>query len=256
MIPGGEPMRPQVFLSAWATLTLGAATASAAGINLGWNDCPGGATYALTETFACNTNVGVHTMVGSFVAPAGVQMMSANEVVIDLKTGPGFALADWWKMGSGRCRPTSLGSNFDFTGGPFSCHDYWQGGAIGAAQEDPPNGFDNRARIKMVFAVPAGDPRITSVAEGLHVYSFKLNINNSRTVGLGSCAGCNAEACIALQTIRLNQPVPFPRIDLTNPSTVAHVIWQAWTTVDPNHLCPSVTPVKSQTWGSIKALYR
>ena len=249
-------MKRRAWLFAIAPLLFCGAPAMAAGINLGWNDCPGGGTYKLIETFACNTNVGVHTMVGSFVAPAGVQMVSANEVVIDIKTGPDFALPDWWKMGTGRCRPTSLSSNFDFTGGPFSCHDYWQGGAIGAAQEDPPNGFDNRARIKMIMALPAGDPRITSIAEGLHVYSFKLNINNARTVGMGSCAGCSAEACIALQIIKLNQPVPLPRIDLTNPSTAQHVIWQAWTTVDPNNLCPSVTPVKSQTWGSIKALYR
>jgi hypothetical protein len=36
--------------------------------------------------------------------------------------------------------------------GPFTCYDYWQGGAIGAIQEDAPVG--NRVRIKGVFALP------------------------------------------------------------------------------------------------------
>ena len=52
-----------------------AGLARAAGINLGWNDCPPGPTYRLTETFACNTNLGSHTMVGSFVAPANIVAM-------------------------------------------------------------------------------------------------------------------------------------------------------------------------------------
>src|SRR5580765_9043149 len=93
-------------LVATAPLLLGAAPAWAAGINLGWNDCPGGATYSLTQTFACNTNAGSHTLVGSFVAPAGVEMMSANEIVIDIQTG-GAGLSGCWTYGTGQCRTAS-----------------------------------------------------------------------------------------------------------------------------------------------------
>ena len=237
-----------------ALFALSAGPLWAGGLNLGWVNCPTGVGYTLTRTSLCSSNSGINTMVGSFVAPGGIDQMSANEVVIDLQTS-GALLADWWRMGTGRCRPTALGYSFDFTGGPIDCYDYWQGGAIGALQEDPP-GTNNRARIKGVFALPAGDSRITSVPVDLEVYSFKLNINNSKTAGLGACAGCNAEACIVLNEIKANQPPPLTTVSIANPAASAHVIWQAWTDPNPSNACPLVTPTRKQTWGSIKSLYR
>lgn len=243
-----------------ALLAVSAAPVWAAGVNLGWNDCPSGGTYAQVKTFACSTNAGINTLVGSFVAPSGINQMSANEVVIDVQTGTSSFLAPWWTFGTGQCRAAaSLAGNFDFTGGPFTCYDYWQAGAIGAFNWSiVPNAPNlNRCRLKAVFALPAGDARITSVPVDLEVYSFKCNINNAKSTGLGACAGCNAEACIVLNEITINQPAPDPpRTPITNPAAAAHVIWQAWTTVDPNNLCPAVTPTRNQTWGSIKALYR
>lgn len=243
------------FLFTIAPLLLGAATASAAGINLGWNDCPDGSSYALTETFVCDTNTGVHTLVGSFVAPAGVVAMSANEFVVDIATATN-PLPDWWRMATGYCRAGSLVGNFDFTSGPFACYDYWQGGAIGGIAEDLTNASIGRARIKGVFALPAGDPRITLVPEGTHVYSFKLIINDAKSTGSGSCTGCGEEMCIVLQLIRLDQHPPLPIISLYNPATVQHAVWQAWTTSDPAHTCGGIVPARQKTWGSIKALYR
>jgi hypothetical protein len=240
-----------------ALLALSAGSARAAGVNLGWNDCPAGGTYTLTRTFACNTNTGLNTLVGSFVAPAGVIQMSANEVVMDVQTG-GATLAPWWTMAAGQCRAAaSVAGDFNFVGGPFTCVDYWQAGAIGSLSWSVLPNTTNRCRIKGVFALPAGDARITSVPVDLEVYSFKCNINNAKSTGLGACAGCNAEACIVLNEITINQPAPDPpRTPITNPAASSHVIWQAWTTLDPNNLCPAVTPTRNKTWGSIKALYR
>jgi hypothetical protein len=250
-------MNRSVLLCTLGAVLLRAAPASAAGFNLGWNDCPAGASYSLVSTFACDTNAGTHTMVGSFVAPTGVELMSANEVVIDMQTGLP-TVASWWTFGTGQCRTTaSVAGSFDFTAGPFSCYDYWQGGAIGAISWSFPSQFTaNRSRIKGVFALPAGDPRITSIPEGTHVYSFKAILNHSKSTGLGSCPGCGDEACLVINTIRLNQPPPRNTITLSNPAAVGHVVWQGWSTTDPTQQCPSVTPAKSHTWGSIKALYR
>jgi hypothetical protein len=239
-------------------LALSAGGAGAAGIDLGWDDCPGGAAYSVIKTFACNTNVGVNTMVGSFVAPEGVVAMSSNEIVMDVQTG-GLALPAWWKMATGQCRPaTSVAGTFDFTGGPFTCYDYWQAGAIGALNWSVLPTTTNRCRIKGVFALPAGDERITSILEGTHVYSFKGRIINAQSTGLGACAGCSDEACIVLNSIRINQPASsgHTQIHLSNPATVQHVIWQAWSTGNPVYQCPTVTPTKTRSWGSIKALYR
>lgn len=250
-------------LSYVSLIALSAGPAWAAGINLGWDDCPGGATYSLAKTFACDTNTVTHTLVGSFVAPAGVVAMSANEVVIDMAVAPFTPLPDWWMLrsvGSGYCRAGSLTSNFDFTGGPGTCFDYWQGVAKGGISQFPLDQFVGRAKIGVLVALPAGDPGITGIPEGTEVYSFKAIINSAKTVGPGSCAGCGVEACIVLQRIHLKQPLGPPAngvsIIITNPATVQHVIWQAWTTPDPIHACPLVTPARQQTWGSIKSLYR
>jgi hypothetical protein len=244
-------------------LLLSAGPVWASGINLGWNDCPGGATYSLVKTFACDMNTATHTLVGSFVAPAGVVAVSANEIVIDMAVAPLTPLPDWWTLRAtapAGCRAGSLTSNFDFTGGPGTCFDYWQGVAQGGISQDPLDQSYGRARIKVLGALPAGDPGITGIPEGTDVYSFKAIINSAKTVGPGSCTGCGVEACIVLQRIQLNQPLGPPgngvSIRITNPATVQHVIWQAWTTLDPVNACPLVTPAKRKTWGSVKSLYR
>jgi hypothetical protein len=250
-------MRNKLLLFAAMLILCAAPVWAQSGVNLGWNDCPSGATYALTQTFACNTNAGApHTLVGSFVAPSGIVAMSANQTVMDLQTG-NATIAPWWTFGAApACRATaSLAGSFDFTTGPFTCTDYWMAGAIGSLQWGQ-NGA-NRARIRGVFALPAGDARITTLTPGTEYYSFKCNINNLKTTGLGACAGCTDEACIVLNTIIINQPAPNPpQTYINNPAVSDYAIWQAWTTVDPTQQCPAVTPTRKETWGSIKALYR
>jgi len=82
-----------VILAAILAIALSASTVKSAGISLSWDDC--GAHGVLLRTFACDTNEGSHTLVGSFVAPAGVDSMSANEIVMDLESAehslPGWA---------------------------------------------------------------------------------------------------------------------------------------------------------------------
>ena len=242
----------KTFLMAAALLavTAGLAVAGPGGLNLGWSDCEG-LPASMDRAFACNTNSGTNTLVGSFVAPSCVNAMSANEIVMDVQS-LGVSLPLWWQMRSGLCRPTSLGSSFDFTAGPFTCFDYWMGGAIGALSMDPPVG--NRTRIKGVFALPAGDSRITSVGEGTEVYSFKANINNAKTAGLGACSGCGVGVCIVLNSIKLNQPVSEPCGGkfISAPAARSFATWQGGIGGD----CYLATPAKNATWGSVKALYR
>lgn len=220
------------------------------GLNLGWDDC-GGLPASLNRTFACDTNLGTNTLVGSFLAPCCVTAMSANEVVMDIQS-TGVTLPQWWGLRTGLCRPGSLTGNFNFTAGPFTCYDYWQGGASGGASMDAPIG--NRARIKAFVALPSGSPLITGILEGTEVYSFKLNISNTKTTGLGSCAGCGTGVCIVLQSIKLNQPQgnPYGSKFMSSPAMRAHATWQGGTGVD----CYAATPAKNVTWGSIKAIYR
>jgi len=239
-----------------ALLAVSAAPVWAAGINLGWLDCPSGPTYTLSRTFACASNAGTNTLFASYVAPAGIDNQTANTVIIDIQSDQA-ALPPWWTLGSGQCRPGSLLGNFDFTTGPGTCQDYWQGGATGGVNWGVLPNTTNRCRIKGVFALPAGSPFIAPLVEGVEYYSCKILVNNLKSTGLGACAGCSNQACIVLNEIILNQAAPSPPItSLINPAASNYCIWQAWTTSDPNNQCPAVTPARKATWGSIKALYR
>jgi hypothetical protein len=229
-------------------LVAGAGSARAAGVDLGWNDCPGGETYSASRTFACDSDAGAHTLVASFVAPAGILKMSANEITIDVQTS-GEAVPDWWKMSSGLCRSVSLTCSVDFSDAS-ACYDFWQGAGIGAVHAYAP--VNNGMRIRGLVAIPSTSPLIRPVPEGTRVYSFKTIISNLKTAGPGSCGGCATPACIVLTSITLNQPPPLSMPVLTSPVTSQHVTWQSGT------ICGDlsrVTPVRRESWGAIKALY-
>ncbi len=219
------------------------------GLNLGWDDC-GGAPASLNKTFACDTNSGTNTLVGSFVAPSLVDSMTASEIVMDLQSA-GATLPAWWQMRfQFGCRPSALTQSADFTAGPFTCFDYWSGGASGGVIEDFP--VLNRARIKMLEGVPVGSPLIRGILEGAEVYSFKCNISNAKTVGSGSCAGCATGVCIVLNSIRISQTFPSGVKFISSPAARAYATWQGGTGSD----CYAATPAKNVTWGRIKAQYR
>ena len=67
-----EATMKKTLLMTAGLLVICAGLASAAGLNLGWDNCAGLGAGAVNKNFACNTNTGIpSTMVGSFVAPAG-----------------------------------------------------------------------------------------------------------------------------------------------------------------------------------------
>ena len=84
---------------------------------LAWDRClENGGT--VTRTFACDTNEGSETIVGSFVPPAGITDMNGLEVVIDMLTTPETAWPDWWAFkNTGACRQSALSLQFDFQSG-------------------------------------------------------------------------------------------------------------------------------------------
>lgn len=253
-------MKKLILCAALLVTTAGLASAGTGGaINLGWLDCPNQGSYALTRTFACNTNTGGgHIMIGTFVAPAaGFPATTGFASVMDLQTAG--AAAPWWDLRASLpagCRPASMTSSFDFTGGPGNCFDYWQGGAVGGHSANQPAG--NRVRLLATAALPAGDSRIVPIDPGTEVYTFRLTLNNAKTVGLGACGGCSQEACIVFNSMLVTQVpgTPGGNTTISLPGTAAHVIWQGWTTGVPTEQCPALTPAKSRTWGSIKAIYR
>ena len=238
---------------AFLALTAGFAAAAGGGLNLGWGAC-GGQPPSLNAAFACDNNLGVHSLWGSFVAPSFVTAMTGSEMVLDLQAA-GAVVPPWWAMRpSGTCRSGSLSGSFDFTTADPVCHDYWQGVGVGGQQQEPIVGGQNRTRIKLIAAIAMGSPEITAIPEGLEVYSFKLNIGHAKTTGSLACAGCQVGVCIVLNSIKLYQTQESPGGNkfISAPAMRNFVTWQGGLGVD----CLAATPARNTTWGSVKALYR
>jgi hypothetical protein len=116
----------------------------------------------------------------------------------------------------------------------------------------------NVAVIKLVEAV--APTSVQDLSAGVEYFSFNLIVNNVKTVGTGSCAGCSVPVCIVLNSINV---VAGPFTDnrlLTTPAAPGsnYVTWQGGglPVVGGISGCPAATPVQRSTWGSVKSLYR
>jgi hypothetical protein len=236
-------------------LALSASMASAAGINLLWNDCSVGGSSGIS--FACNTNsaASAHTFVVSFVCPPGITAYVSNQATVIVQSDAA-TLPDWWAIkGTGQCRNGAATANADFTAGPFSCTDPWAGAASGALASYNV-GFEqpNRGRMNLVFAVPGTLAQALNAGE--EYYAFKVLILNTKTTGTGSCAGCNNGVTITCRQLQVQQPAGTPggNAILENPADGGTSYCGGWNS--PVTVCAPVVATKNATWGSIKSLYR
>jgi hypothetical protein len=232
-----------------AVLALSASVAAAEGINLSFNDC--GTNGARFATFNCLSNTGTpFPAIASFIPPAGLTEFLGLNAQVDLTTaGP---LPAWWQHGATSCRGTGgLSVSFDFTSGPFSCADFFSGQAAGGFLWESGFGAPNRARMRVTCAVPFDNRG--PVDENTEYYAFRISLQRAKSVGTGSCAGCEQQACMVLNEIQLYQP---PELGsdpiITNPAPENHVTWQSATVAD----CPLSTPAQNKSWGQVKTLYR
>jgi len=239
----------KLILMAGAML-LSASMASAAGINLSWDDCGTAGTAA--KSFDCASNSGTpFSMVASFIPPAGVNEFLGISAQVDIST-QSATLDDWWKHGTGQCRGTSgMAVAFDFTSGPFTCIDFYNGAAAGGSAYDVGFGAPNRARLRVQCAVPFDNRG--PVDPNLEYYAMKVNLLRAKSTGVGSCAGCQTPACIVLNSIQLFQPPEaLNDPEIANPANSNFVTWQASSVPG----CPLSTPTKNSSWGQVKSLYR
>ncbi|MBI1796089.1 MAG: hypothetical protein HYR74_03445 [Candidatus Eisenbacteria bacterium] len=232
-----------------ALLALAASTAMAGGVNLSWGDC--GLAGTQNKAFACNSNTAApNIMVVSYEPNVGVPDMVGNDVAVDLQTASA-TLDQWWQMfNAGSCRATSLSSSADFTAGPFTCTDFWLGLASGGIGSYTVN--VNRARILIFWAVPGASAG--PVSPGTEYYSCKVTVNNAKSVGTGSCAGCASAVCVVANIVQCDGNAggnDFEKIQ--NPRDRNFVTWQGGLVTGG---CPGATPTQSRTWGQLKSLYR
>ena len=187
-----------VILAALIT-TLRIPSATAAGVNFSWDDC--GAAGSQLKTFACNTNTGGFSAIGSFVPPAGVDSLLGMSAEIRVA---GTSLPDWWKHGNGQCRgTTALIPSFEFT--PGACSVLWPGSVVGGSLYTIAPYGPNTAKITVQCAIPFNEAAPVSAAQ--EYYAFKLRLLSSDTMESGSCAGCSTPVSLQLQNIQLFQPL-------------------------------------------------
>ena len=245
-------MKKAIILSG-LLLAVSASLAAAQGINLSLTDC--GVAGAINAAASCASNTGLAmSMVGSAVAPAGMDRVVACEGYIDVQTSAA-ALSPWWLLEATGCRPTSLTFSFDFTASTFVCNDFWGGGATGGGGVSPEHSAANRLQIKLVGATPGENP----IDPGVEHYMFKANINRAKSTGAGSCAGCLDAACFVLNRLVINQPAGVGDAVITTPMVRTYVTYAGGVVGGgPNGGtgCPGATPAQNRTWGQVKSLYR
>jgi hypothetical protein len=231
-------------------LAASATLASAAGLNLFWDNCAGDAGIQ-NKTFACNTNVGSRGFVGSFVVDADIPVVNGNELVVDLQSASAV-LPDWWQfVSAGVCRNTGL-SIAAHNGA--NCPDMFEGQASMniAAYQLAKHGLANEARILCVNAVQAS--AVVVLFTGQEYGIARWTITNGKTVGSPSCTGCTVPVCIVFNSANITTEQAGVNVRLTNEAAPgsAFCTWQGGAGTN----CPGATPTKNSSWGAVKSLYR
>ena len=237
-------------------LALSASVASAAGVNMYWNDCGTGGNGITNKTFVCTNNTANHDFYVSVDPPPGVVNTNGHNHIIDLMS-VSSPLPAWWDFkNTGTCRINSLLASGDFSvsvSGGLDCPDPWAGtGAAGvAAYTKDFSGDPRRARI--IGSIAYSGPAVAMNA-GTEYYSIRMRINSAKTVGTGACAGCLDPVCLVLNQVRIAQPAPDPTYAVEMPLVNNYATWQGGQVGGEG--CPGVVPTQNHSWGKVKSLYR
>ena len=230
------------------------------GVNIRWNLCLGDL-GAINRTSACATNAGTNNVLAaSFQLPADLPHGAAVQVKIDLATASP-TLPDWWNMfNAGSCRPSSLTA----AGlGGTNCPDWDLGlASVSIAGYNPGAvGGPNTADINIANAVSLD--QVQDLFAGQEYGVVKVTINNLKTVGSPSCAGCLVPACIVNQSVDMfssdnNGAKHSLMSGPTNGTDSNFCTWQngVGIVVGNRTGCPAAVPSRKSTWGAVKSLYR
>ena len=247
-------MKRLVTLAA-ALMIFGASESIAAtgGLNLYWDGCSDGGLN--NKVFACNTNSPTAFMMyASLILPHDMPLFAATTAVIDIRLS-GAAIPAWWQTLTNQCSANRITVSYDAVGFATNCLDIWQGAlnlSVLQVQQGltGPSHGPNTLRLNSGAAVPAGS-ELNNAADGSELVVCRVSISRAKTVGTGSCAGCDVGACIVLNECYAQQAPGFGDYHITTPAVSNFVTWQSGA---PS--CPAATPTQSRTWGAVKGLYR
>ena len=241
------PLQRLILLSlCWAAL---AGRAGADGLHLAWNDCR--ATGGSSLGSACSSDSGSQSLDAGFDLSAPIDSVIAVEMIVDLQDAA-ESMPDWWQLAPGGCRFAALQAASASPPHP-PCVNMWSPsltpGLVYTVGE--PRWQPNQARIFVAFALPSTSAPLALLAGVLYT-AGEIVLSNQ---GTSSCLGCGGGACLVLNSIRLGR-VPLPSqpnryYDIVTPGAgdANRVGWQAGASCD-------AVPVRSRSWGQLKALYR
>ena len=255
-----------------ASLTTGlAAAATLPGINIRWDNCfaDGG---GMNKTFACATNSGFEQAIMSVQLDTGMQNVSGMEIRISLKAAAA-TLPAWWDFKNvGACRQTSLAFVTSPVVTPGACVDWGGGGQVGGIGAYNVGALGPASAVlQLVEAVPQ-----TELQDLLPVTEYlvgAMQFNHTKTVGAGSCAGCDVPVCILFTSLNVTQPLGVGDRLITQAANGVgsqFVHWQNGQLVNLINHCNGTfdcntqfdcvlsnpTQARGNTWGAVKALYR
>ena len=246
--------------------------ASAAGLNLAWNNCYPSPGAALNQNFICDdsspgagdANTQTFKLYGSVVTGFDIAGVLAWDATIDMRVA-NPTLDSWWQLGTGDCREGAALLTFNSFNNTTTCNTQLMPPpqSLGVSQWQDNLG-PNAARLRMVVARTTAVTMTASTEYQLFCIvidsrNTKVNAADGTT---WACAGCLDPACFVFnqliieippvgafngQYVISNETMGGSRCNLGGgvPDHRNYVTWQSGT-----------VPVKRTTWGLVRSLYR
>lgn len=229
---------PCLLLIAAFLVLAGAGAANAQEVRVAWDQCADAG--SANKVFSCSTNTGSEALVISCLSPFPKLGRADISMHVCFSTD---GVPDWWQLfGAGSCRQGALTVVAPTL--PDNCSSIWNPSAgsiqsVGLMPGTTLNGFR--------FLVSATGTEASGLVAGQQYAVAKLVLDHAASAGSGACAGCTTGASIGID---------FAWFYATDGQAVgtslgSHVTWQ-----DASLVCVAVTPVRNQTWGHLKSLYR
>ena len=238
-----------------------ASHAHAAGLALRWDRC-----YAdgglINKAFACDTDTGTETLVGSVFRTKDAPQRSGVEVLLTLATA-GASLPAWWAFKNlATCRRNELSANSVIPPASVGCIDWGSGTAV-AGLAAYTIGTSGPTTARILAATGVSQSNLANLTKGNEYFLITLLVTHVKTLGTGACLGCTMPACIVFTSAKLDISVPSAAEDQyfdypINGTDSNYVTWQGGAGVGSSAGtgCPAATPTRSSTWSAVKTLYR